>query len=399
MRTTPCSSHLLGALTILLLIAQAPPSLAQGLTKVPDAPNLGAEDFQNLAQPTPSFAAGGVEVVVERYPDGKPRIERHVVLDLTGNYVNHGEWKHLAPKGEIVAQGHFEMGKRIGPWAKVHSPRDTPILNHYPFNKYRAPFQSTANFIDDQIDGEWLILDSTGRKCMQVSLSRGKRNGVTTVWLPNGNVYSQATYENNIRVGDVMEADSKGQLKRIATYVDGRSLTTRSAKGRGKHKKSEEQYLGAPTVQKKADDFWTMTLAEFAAEGEELRHGPSTIWFDNGQLQQQGYYQHGKKHGTFTFYYENGQVAAAGEYRDDQPDGMWVWSHRNGQKATVGQYTAGQQVGDWRWWNDDGTLASEKTYGATGSIASDSPIASPTDLPTDLPAAVDISRAPDAPIR
>jgi hypothetical protein len=230
---------------------------------------------------------------------------------------------------------------------------------------------------------------------MQVSLSGGKRNGVTTVWLPTGNAYSQATYENGIRVGDVMEADNKGQLKRVATYINGRSLTTRTAKGRSKHKKSEEQFLGAPTVEKRADDFWTLTLAEFVAEGEELRHGPSTNWFDNGQL----FYQHGKKHGTFTFYYENGQVAAAGEYKDDQPDGMWVWTHRNGQKATVGQYEGGRQVGDWRWWNDDGTLASQKNYSEAGSIAEESPLNQPGDAPNDLPAPVDISQAPAAPIR
>jgi antitoxin component YwqK of YwqJK toxin-antitoxin module len=395
MLNTPRCIQLVAGLLAFALVGHASVGRSQGLQRVPDAPNLGASDFQDLAQPTPSFAAGGVEVVVERYPDGKPRIEKQVVLDLTGNYVTHGQWKHLTPKGEIVAQGHFEMGKRIGPWAKVHVPRDTPILSHYPFNKFRPPFTSTANFVNDEMDGEWLIIDSMQRKCMQVSLSGGKRNGTTTVWSPNGNVYSQATYENNVRVGDVMEADSKGQLKRVATYIEGRSLTTRSAKGRGKHKKSEEQYLGAPTVQKRADDFWTMTLAEFAAEGEELRHGPATIWFDNGQLQQQGYYQHGKKQGTFTFYYENGQVAAAGEYKDDQPEGMWVWSHRNGQKATVGQYEAGRQIGEWRWWNDDGTLASQKDYSETGSIASDAPI----DAPKDSPAPVDISQAPSAPIR
>jgi antitoxin component YwqK of YwqJK toxin-antitoxin module len=348
------------------------------------AAELNANDFQNLAEPAPSFAAGGIEVVRDRYPDGKTKIERQVVLDLTGNYVNHGEWKHLNPKGGVIAQGHFEMGKRLGPWMNWHGPREAPVLNIYPFNKFKPPFRSQANFVDDQMDGEWLIVDSAERKCMQISLSGGKRNGTTTVWLPNGNVFSQATYDQGMRVGDVMEADQKGQLQRVATYIEGRSLSTKTAKGRGKHKKSEEQFLGAPTVQKVKDDFWTLTLAEYVAEGEPVRHGPSTIWFDNGQLQQQGYYQYGKKAGTFTFYYENGQVAASGDYKDDLPDGMWVWSHGNGQKATVGEYRAGREVGEWRWWAEDGTLASQKTYGAGEEIAKE------------LPPTIDISQAPSS---
>src|SRR5262245_2176489 len=34
-----------------------------------------------------------VEVIRERYPDGKVRVERQVTLDADGNYVNHGPWK------------------------------------------------------------------------------------------------------------------------------------------------------------------------------------------------------------------------------------------------------------------------------------------------------------------
>jgi antitoxin component YwqK of YwqJK toxin-antitoxin module len=208
---------------------------------------------------------------------------------------------------------------------------------------------------------------------MQISLSGGKRNGTATVWLPNGTIHRQMTYDRGVPTGEVLELDIKtGQVKRSATYVDGRALTTSSQKGRNpKYKKSEEQFLAATTVEKAPDDFWTLTLAKYEAEGEDLRHGPSKIWFDNGKIQQEGYYEQGKRHGTFTFYYETGQVAATGEYKDDQPNDIWVWWHSNGQKATVGQYRGGKQVGQWRWWDQSGTLVSQSAHDEGPGLAAE----------------------------
>jgi antitoxin component YwqK of YwqJK toxin-antitoxin module len=330
--------------------------------------SLDQERLDGLVDPAPVMSAGGVEVIRERYADGKIKIERQVVLDDSGNYVNHGEWKLLAPNGDVIAQGNFDMGHRTGPWMRWQTPRDAAILSEFPFNHFKPPFQSTANFVNDKMDGEWLITDSAQRKCAQVALSAGKRNGVSTIWLPSGSIYSQATYENGTPTGDVLEADKNGQPKRVATYSDGRKLVTNTVKGRTpKQKKSEEQFLEPKTIQHSPDDFWTLKFAEYTAEGEAMRHGPSKLWFDNGQLQQEGAYQFGKKNGTFTYYYDNGQVAATGEYHEDKAEDVWVWWHRNGQKATVGRYIDGQLIGEWRWWNEDGKLANQVTYNEPSS--------------------------------
>ena len=77
------------------------------------------------------------------------------------------------------------------------------------------------------MDGEWLVVDAENNKMMQISLSGGKRNGLMITFLPNGKTYHQASYDNGVPVGDVLEADSKtGELKRIATYIDGRRIVT-----------------------------------------------------------------------------------------------------------------------------------------------------------------------------
>ena len=43
--------------------------------------------------------------VRERYPNGEVRVEREVLQDEDGNYVNHGAWKLFDSKGRLLAGG------------------------------------------------------------------------------------------------------------------------------------------------------------------------------------------------------------------------------------------------------------------------------------------------------
>jgi antitoxin component YwqK of YwqJK toxin-antitoxin module len=312
-----------------------------------------------------------VEVVRERYANGKVRVERQVTLDADGNYVNHGTWKLFSANETVIAEGQYDMGRRVGSWTRWYGRNDSPLFSQFPFNRFKPPFASQAIFADGVMDGEWLIVDSDQRKIMQISLMGGKRNGSVITWLPNGKTHRQANYDQGVPVGDVLEADAKtGELKRVATYIEGRKIVTKTAHHRrGKQKKSEEMFLAATTVEKTPDSFWNLQLAEYTPEGKDLRHGPSKSWFENGQLQVEGFYQLDKRSGTFTYWYANGQVAATGEYSDDLPTDVWVWWHENGQKAAIGRYHNGTLIGEWRWWGDDGKLAEKKVYDGSEVIS------------------------------
>jgi antitoxin component YwqK of YwqJK toxin-antitoxin module len=323
-----------------------------------------------LAQPI--GPEGAVETIRERYDDGKVKIERQVTLDADGNYVNHGEWKMLSHNGDVVAEGHYDMGKRVGTWTRWHGRQDSSELSEFPFNRFKAPLQSQANFVNDTLEGEWVITDAAQRKCFEASLIGGKRSGTVTYYLPTGKTYRQSTYDNGIPTGDVLEADRNGELKTAATYIDGRKAVTKTTYFHGtRHKMSETSYLAATTVERTPDDFWNLGFAAYGSDGEDLRHGPAKTWFENGVVQQEGTYQYDKKSGNFTYRYENGQVAVTGEYRNDVPDDVWVWWHENGQKAAIGKYQEGALIGEWRWWNDDGKLAQQKTYDGTQTAGSE----------------------------
>ena len=53
-----------------------------------------------------------------------------------------------------------------------------------------------------------------------------------------------------------------------------------------------------------------------------------------------------------TYYYENGQVQQEGFFKDGKLDGVWVSYDEKGNKTAVAEYTAGVKTGKWMYFND-----------------------------------------------
>ena len=322
-----------------------------------------------------------VEIFRERYTNGKVKIEREVALDSEGNYVNHGSWKMWDQAGVLIADGQYDMGLRVGSWTRVLGRNQTDLLRQSPFNRFKAPFVSQATFDNDKMNGEWLIIDADQRKCSQISLEKGIRNGLAITWMTNGKILRQTQYDHGVPVGEVLQTEpSSGETKQVATFLDGRRVAKNTAKhGRSQQKKSEEMYLAPKTVQTTADVFWATNFAKYGTEGESLRHGISRAWYTNGQPEWTGEYRYDKRIGQFQYWHANGQLAATGHYQNDAYTGQWIWWHENGQKAIVGEYRDGQLVGEWRWWNELGKLANRKLYDGTEVYTSQEPADAETD--------------------
>ena len=52
-----------------------------------------------------------------------------------------------------------------------------------------------------------------------------------------------------------------------------------------------------------------------------------------------------------TYYYDNGQVQQEGFYKDGKVHGEWISYDINGNKVAMGQYQDGMKVGKWFFWN------------------------------------------------
>jgi antitoxin component YwqK of YwqJK toxin-antitoxin module len=53
-----------------------------------------------------------------------------------------------------------------------------------------------------------------------------------------------------------------------------------------------------------------------------------------------------------TYYYDNGQVQQEGFFKDGKLDGVWVSYDEKGNKTAVAEYTAGVKTGKWMYFNE-----------------------------------------------
>ena len=72
-----------------------------------------------------------------------------------------------------------------------------------------------------------------------------------------------------------------------------------------------------------------------------------------------------------TYYYENGKVQQQGYFKDGKLTGQWVAFDESGNKKSIGEYTNGEKTGKWIVWNNkslsevdysDSRVASVKTW-------------------------------------
>ncbi|MBF4492231.1 membrane-binding protein [Flavobacterium sp. JLP] len=53
-----------------------------------------------------------------------------------------------------------------------------------------------------------------------------------------------------------------------------------------------------------------------------------------------------------TYYYENGNIQQQGFFKDGKLDGVWVSYDEKGNKVAVGEYTNGLKTGKWVFFNE-----------------------------------------------
>ena len=54
-----------------------------------------------------------------------------------------------------------------------------------------------------------------------------------------------------------------------------------------------------------------------------------------------------------TYFYENGQVQQEGYFENGKLDGYWVSYNEDGTKNAMGEYSKGVKTGKWLFWNDE----------------------------------------------
>ncbi|MGI9516095.1 MAG: toxin-antitoxin system YwqK family antitoxin [Pirellulaceae bacterium] len=329
-----------------------------------DTPEPDPPDFFNSSREEADLrmmeSAGRVEVVRQRYPDGKVQIERQVTQDEAGNFLNHGEWKLLDQRGQVMAQGTFRKGHMHGSWQRLHAAGSPGLFAEAPFNQFRAPFRSVTTFKLGKQDGMWTISDQYQRKVLEIPYANGRRNGRAIWYRPNSMVMREVNFRNGQLHGELVEYDQRNQPARRAVYEGGQELITRTSHYHKDQKQAEFSFLGPKLVFSGQDDWWNADPVGYDTVGEELQHGPAQEWYSNGQLKMRGQFRQGQRHGPFYWWHENGQRQIAGAFVDGARTGRWTWWHANGIKAIEGNYTVDNAAGVWTWWDEQGKVEKQE---------------------------------------
>ncbi|MBW3598902.1 MAG: hypothetical protein KY475_16720, partial [Planctomycetes bacterium] len=141
---------------------------------------------QDGAVPPDAVVAPGGEVIKERYPNGAVQIERHVIQNERGDYVNHGPFTYFLPDGKRWGGGEFLHGKRHGLWKRWYYRGEAPLFQEEIYAGFAEPFLSEAHFVNGQIDGPWTIHDANKQKVSEWSFHAGVPHGVWTWYYPSG---------------------------------------------------------------------------------------------------------------------------------------------------------------------------------------------------------------------
>jgi len=314
------------------------------------------------------------ELIKERFPNGKIRIERQVTQDPQGNYINDGSWKMWDERGNLIAQGQYKAGDRTGTWVRWYrSVSDAKILAQAPYKQFPGPFISQATFKNDKLNGLWTIYDGKMRKISQWAFADGRRQGPSIWWYANGKKMREARFKDGDMDGAYHEWAPDGSLTVQETYQGGRKLALKTSHHKGGKKKSEGMYLFAKDIEHSPDDWWNCTLVTTVKSGKDEKHGTWTSWFATGQKQLEGKYEHDMQVGEFTWWHSNGQKALQGSFEKGKQDGTWTWWHSNGQKSIEGQYVAGNPTGRWTWWKDDGRVVQSADLSISEGVVIETP--------------------------
>ncbi|MGO9112475.1 MAG: hypothetical protein ACLP9L_24860 [Thermoguttaceae bacterium] len=335
------------------------------VTEPPAPPTASKQKtVSTAAHPLAAAAADGVinmgklEMVTERYADGKVKIEREVSQDTAGNYINQGTFKLYAPTGEVIKTGEFLNGKRQGKWSQQFAKDEGHLFSASQDKPWSGPFTSEATFQDGRLHGAWTIKDSHNQSVVEWCFDNGTPSGTWTWWHPNGQKRLEATFVNGALNGDVLEWDRDGKTVNQNTYIDGKCVVKTVGWYTLGRKRYEGTYLRASNMPEATYDWWnsTITMSANVPAVADQQHGLWTEWYPSGNKKTAGEYDRGVAVGKITWWYENGQEQAEGEFEAGQKNGTWITWHPNGLKESLAEYKAGKPASKSLAWSADGKL-------------------------------------------
>ena len=204
--------------------------------KSPEAivPETGPADEEFKSLPT--------EVIHERYPSRAVKVERHVIQDRSGNYVNHGRWTMSTNKGTRSPMAIIAMASAMES-GRGGTSRAARTCLQLPYKSFQVPFVSEVMFDNGRMHGMWTIYDSKDRKCSEFAFEHDEREGKSTWYYPNGERCARSTSRSANSTDIGWNGVPNKNVTKNESYQNGRGL----AKKVEMHKGGKVKKARAPT--------------------------------------------------------------------------------------------------------------------------------------------------------
>ena len=143
-----------------------------------------------------------------------------------------GYWKKTDEKtGKLLYEGRFKDDKPVGVF-KYYNGNDsvkaiidfkadgkTSYAKHFHYNGKPAAFGKYSD--KETKDSVWTYYDEMGTLLSKETYIKGKKNGASYVYLPDGTVAEIKTYKNGLEEGPYTEYYEKNKLKTKGQYIQG----------------------------------------------------------------------------------------------------------------------------------------------------------------------------------
>ena len=331
-----------------------------------------------------------------------------------------GEWVTWYEDGSMKESGTYSDGVKQGTWRgwfnngqkkfvfNYHNNlkhglytewgQDGRLRKDIEFNKgvpvseyiveYDGQGYTETNRRNGELSGSWIKWYSSGKKAEEGVYKYGKKGGLWTGWYENEYKKYQAKFENGKIDGLYTEYDNEGRITKNINYRNGEIISEYHL---------SQDYSGSTEFYKK----------------NGMLHGTWIRRYDNGDIAEEGNYQHGQKHGewvgwnkknnrqyvcnydygdktgTYIEWNINNEIIKRIDYHSGKRlkeylvvndgngymeinklngmlDGQWSKWYVKGKKEEEGEYKNGIKVGTWSRYNFSGLIIEEWNYDSQG---------------------------------
>jgi antitoxin component YwqK of YwqJK toxin-antitoxin module len=179
------------------------------------------------------------EVVPDKFPDGKLRIERQIAKYSDDHYESDGFYREYYPNGQKFLDGQYRQGRREGDWTywfdngqvnRMVTFQNGQLNGEWEVYRADGTLSAKQAFDSGLRNGDWTTYDATGKQPLaEQHYAKGKTDGIWKTWFPNGKLQLQVSIKMGLRHGPSMQWSEDGSPLSESNWVEGKQdgTTTR----------------------------------------------------------------------------------------------------------------------------------------------------------------------------